>query len=369
VVGELSRGLAERGHEVTVCATDACDSQHRLSPETAPRGTSLQIFPNLSNAAAYRLQLFLPLGLSGWLRAHASRFDVAHVHACRNLPGMLAMHHLRRAGVPFVLSPHGTARRIERRVLAKWIFDHTLGRHPLDADRVLAVSDEERRDLDALGVAHDRIAVLGNPVESDADGPPARGAFRARLDLPWRELVLFLGKLTPGKHVDRLVRAFAALDRPDAGLVIAGNDMGSGASLERLVHKLGLTARTRFVGLLVGRERLEALTDADVLAYPSKPEAFGLVPMEALQCGTPVVVAADSGCGELIDSLGGGRLVRGDDPASLAEALRAVLDDRPRFAASATVAGARVRERFGRGRVCAELERHYRELLPGTARA
>jgi glycosyltransferase involved in cell wall biosynthesis len=368
VVDELSRGLVERGHRVTVCTTDAYDDRHRLgrTPNGVASGVALEVFPNLSNTAAYHLQLFFPLGLSRWLNVHARQFDVAHIHACRNLPGTIAARHLRRAGVPIILSPHGTARRFERRIWAKWIFDLTIGRRMFDAELVLAVSSTERDELAALGLPAERLAVLENPVDAASVEIPRRGDFRARHGLPWPELVLFLGKLTPGKHVDELVRAFALLNRPGAGLVIAGNDMGAGPSLRRLVDRMALADRTRFVGLLTGRARLEALADADVVAYPARPEAFGLVPMEALQCGTPVVVSADSGCGALVSDLGGG-LVAGNDPSALAQALRQVLDDRPRFAAAALRAGERVRARFARSRICADLEQHYRALAKTAA--
>ncbi len=366
VVGELSRGLTARGHQVTVCATDACDAQHRL-PESVTRdgeADGLRIFANVSNAAAYHLQLFLPVGLSSWLREHARDFDVAHIHACHNLPGAIAARQLRRAGVPFVLSPHGTGPRIERRLLAKWLFDRLFARRTLeDPGRVLAVSECERRDLAALGVPDHKLAVLGNPVEPQAAGAPARGAFRRRNQLPWRDIVLFLGKLTPRKRVDRLVHAFAALRRQDAGLVIAGNDMGAGASLHRLVERLGIASHTRFLGLLTGGGRMEALTDADVVAYPSEHEVFGLVAMEALQCGTPVVVAADSGCGELVRWLGGGRVVSGTGTGELSDALRAVLDDRSQFARAAQAAARQVSDRFSRASVCTQLERHYLEVI------
>jgi glycosyltransferase involved in cell wall biosynthesis len=362
VVGELSRGMVERGHQVTVCSTDARDADGRLDHRGAwvDDGVAQQVFPNLSNTAAYHLQVFLPIGLSRWLSQHARDFDVAHIHACRNLPASVASFHLRRAGVPIVLTPHGTARRIERRLWAKWVFDNTIGRNMFDVDRVLAVSEAEKRDLAALGLPERILAVLDNPVENTRSEP---GDFRRRHSLPWREIVLFLGKLTPGKHVDRLVRAFQHLARESVGLVIAGNDMGSGGPLKRLVKSLGLWDRTRFLGLLTGDERLAALADADVVAHPAMPEAFGLVPMEALAAGTPVVVSAGSGCGELVSSLGGGRVVNGNDPGVLASALHDVLNERTRFARDAAAAGEQVRSRFARARVCEELERHYTAVL------
>ena len=132
---------------------------------------------------------------------------------------------------------------------------------------------------------------------------------------------MFLGKLTPRKRVDVLVRAFAQLQRRDAWLVIAGNDMGAGGDTRSLVRSLGLEARTVFTGLLRGQERLDALADADVVVYPSQDEVFGLVPLEALLSGTPVIVAGDSGCGEIVSQTGGGQVVPLGDVDALARAI------------------------------------------------
>src|SRR2546430_9464487 len=84
--------------------------------------------------------------------------------------------------------------------------------------------------------------------------------------------------------------------------------MGAGADGLSLVRGVGLVRRTLFTGVLRGSDRLEALADADGLVYPSQDEIFGLVPLEAILSGTPVVVADDSGCGEIVSRTGGGRL-------------------------------------------------------------
>ena len=77
--------------------------------------------------------------------------------------------------MPYVVSPHGTAPLIERRFLAKQIFDATAGRGYLDgAARVLAVSDAERTQLRALGVADSRICVLPNPIDLANSTSPGR---------------------------------------------------------------------------------------------------------------------------------------------------------------------------------------------------
>ena len=111
MVASLAHGQVQRGHDVTVCTTDAFEAQRRL-PDQWRRGDdniALRVFPNLSNTLAYHLQFFVPLGLEAYLRRHAGDFDVAHVHGCHNLPGAIAAGCLSRAGVPYVLATHGTA--------------------------------------------------------------------------------------------------------------------------------------------------------------------------------------------------------------------------------------------------------------------
>ena len=361
----LARGLGRRGHRVTVCTTDARDRTSRAAPVPADPGpgVDLRVFRNVSNTLAYRLQLFAPLGLAAFLRRHAREFDVAHLHGCHHLPGAIAARHLRRAGVPYVLSPHGTGPRIERRRLAKLVFDATLGRGVMGhAARVLAVTQSERRQLVGIGVDDKLIRVVGNPIDLEEFEPlPARGRFRERHGLGERPVVMFLGKLTPRKRVDVLVEAFASLGR-DTALVIAGNDLGAGRALRSLVERQGLAARTLFTGLLPGRLRVEALADADVVVYPSRDEAFGLVPLEALLSGTPVIVADDAGCGEVIARVGGGRVVRQGDVAEVARAIRAVLEQPRRWRETATEAGGRVRELFGADAVVAAIEQVYDEV-------
>jgi glycosyltransferase involved in cell wall biosynthesis len=171
--------------------------------------------------------------------------------------------------------------------------------------------------------------------------------------------------LTPRKRVDLAVDAFARLERSDATLVIAGNDMGSGTAIRAAVAAHGLGERVRFTGLLRGHERLEALADADVVVYPSEHEIFGLVPLESLLAGTPVIVADDSGAAEVIRSTGGGQVIRAGDAAALAAAINLVIRDPDRWSADAARAAIRVRELYGSDAVCDRLVELYRAILSG----
>ncbi len=304
------------------------------------------------------------------MRRAAGTFDVAHIHACHNLPAVIAAAELSRAGVPYVVSPNGTAKPIERRIMAKRLFAVTAGRSLLSAAaRVIAVSRAEASQLRAIGISESAIVQIPNPIdEQEVDRLPDARAFRTRWDLGDAPIVLFLGKLTPRKGVTDLVRAFATLDTSAAVLVVAGNDMGAGRSVETLVTNLQLRKRVTFTGLLSGQERLDALAAATVVVYPSRDEIFGLVPLEALLCGTPVVVCNDSGCGEVIAVTGGGQTVPHADIGALAAAIKAVLGNEPQWRNRARMAAIVARERFGSGVISEQLEALYAAVLNDAAR-
>jgi glycosyltransferase involved in cell wall biosynthesis len=364
------RGLAARGHNLTVCTTDACRPDARLdapaaaSAEAGSPQVTVKVFRNLSNRVAYHLQFFTPIGLSTFLRAHAGEFDLAHLHGCHHLPGAIAARHLRAAGTPYVLTPHGTAPYLERRRSAKRLFDVTLGRGVIEgAARVIAVSNAERAQLQRLGsIRSEAIEVVPNPVDLNEFVQTFPGAFRNHLGIPpAAPLVLFLGKMTAQKRLDVLVEAFAKIASPDAYLVIAGNDMGYERTLRTLLVRHAVQARTILPGLLTGAERLCALADADVVVYASVGEVFGLVPVEALLCGTPVIVSNDSGCGEVISETGGGILVPHGDPDALCSALDLMLADRDGWRRTALAARVRA-QRYSARLVCAEIETVYRSV-------
>ena len=268
-------------------------------------------------------------------------------------------------GVPYVSAPNGTAPRIERRKALKRVWDAVWGRRDLAAAAaVLAVSQAERAQLLSMGVEPQRIRVVPNPLDLDEWAPPpARGGFRRQHNLGDVPLVVFLGKMTPRKRLDVVMAAMPRVQMRAARLVVAGNDMGSGPAARQLASTLGIAERTQFVGLLTGRARLDLLTDADVVVYPSADEVFGLVPLEALLCGTPVVVADDSGCGEIVGALDGGQVVAVGDPDALAAAIDRVLASPQAWRARAASGAAAVAERFGGPVVAEQVDALYREVL------
>lgn len=319
----LARAQVAAGLDVRVWTTDVFDATRRADvPARYDRdGIDVVVTRTLSNRLAWAHQLYVPTSAPP-----LDEVDVVHLHAHRNLLNHRAFRDAAARRIPVVLTPHGTLPRIERKVGLKAAWDVLFdGEVPKRAARVVATSKAEVRQVLAAGVPGDRVARVPNGLwlEEFADLPP-RGTFRRAHGLGDGPIVAYLGQITPRKGVDTLVAAFADGALWDARLVLAGPSRGMAVP-----EGPGVV----YAGTLEGPERLALLVDADVLAYPSSGEVFGLVPFEGLLCGAPVVVGGDCGCGELVAEAGAGLLVNAGKVDALRSAIRTLLEDRAAAAA------------------------------------
>lgn len=197
------------------------------------------------------------------------------------------------------------------------------------AARVLADSESTRRDLvDLLGVPEEKICVV--PAGVEPRFRPVRdtvrlSAVRSRYDLPqW--FILSVGTLEPRKNLARLIAAYAQLRRQTGlphALVIAGREGWLYQGIYEQVAKEGLAEHVRFTGFVADDDLPALYTLADLLAFPSLYEGFGLPPLEAMACGTPVVASNNSSLPEAVGAAA--LLVEAEDGEALADAMARVL--------------------------------------------
>ena len=325
VVYDMARHLSHRGHDITIVAGD-----YKQDEASFPPGEFRQV---LLRSVFSRWGFYYTPSLVAWMRDHVAEFDVIHLHEVRTFQNSVARRYALRYGIPYVLSAHGTLPVIVQRKLAKRIYDLLVGRRLLaSASGLVAVSALEAEQYRlAGGIEEGRIRVIYNGLDLDEFSPlPSRGLLRQKLGIP-REapLVLFLGRLHRIKGIDFLVKAFARLreEVKETILVIAGPDEGELDHLRALAGRLGLEESVRFAGPLYGQDKLAAYVDADVVASPGAYEIFGLVPFEALMCGTPVVINSGSGASRLLgDTEAAYRVPYGDLPALTAVLQQALTD-------------------------------------------
>jgi glycosyltransferase involved in cell wall biosynthesis len=248
-------------------------------------------------------------------RRYVTRYgkpDVLHAHGA-SWGGEVAHLISQEFNVPFFITEHST-----HFLDAVW---RPLGWRSalsslLAADDVVCVSRHLARAVNrvAPGLA---CGVVPNVVDTSFFASAARTQREAR---PFR--VLSVGLLVEKKGMDLLIRAFAQAfpDDPDALLVIAG-DGPQRASLEALIRQLRLGDRVHFTGLLTRVEIREWMGKANVFALASHFETFGVVFIEALASGLPVIATQSGGPDDIITD-GVGWLVPTRDESALARALR-----------------------------------------------
>jgi glycogen synthase len=200
-------------------------------------------------------------------------------------------------------------------------------RHALrHADRVVCVSRYMAEVAAREGAPRERLRVLSNTVSLDRFSPAEDAK---TID------VLFVGRLSSEKGVDTLLRAAPGL--PGRRIVIVG-DGPAAAELRALAARTG--AGASFVGSRGPAEVAALMRQARLLVVPSRSEPQGVVVLEALAAGLPVVGSAVGGIPELIEPGATGWLVAPDDPDALGDAIAAALDEPRRLSEM----GARARE-------------------------
>jgi glycosyltransferase involved in cell wall biosynthesis len=359
VVYHLSKTLIQRGHEVTVYSSD-----YKLDPEyTNPlKGANIRLFHCWSHSFGF----YLMPGMISTIRRSLKEFDIIHLHTQRSFQNIVIHHYAKKFGIPYVLQAHGSATTYFQRGIFKRIFDVLWGNNILrDSVKIIALTPIEVEQYESLGAKKDRIEIIPNGIDHiEFKNLPPRGEFRKRHGLLDNEkIVLYLGRIHQVKGIDLLVKAFSSLPQnfDKVRLIILGPDHGYLSTLRSLTKELNIDDKVLFAGPLYGRERLRAYVDAEVYVLPSVYEIFGITVLEALACGTPVIVTDRCGIADVIHGQTG--LVVPYDEEQLRDAVLKLLDDdrmRQRFSQKGKLL---VREKFNWERIVEQMERLYERVI------
>ena len=317
-----------------------------------------------------------------WLVKERRRFDLVLALGAKTtaVPGLLA--HL-AAGLPLVVLSLSSGEFAEpisaaslaggaalRRLTAPWqrFRRLMLGR----AAAAIAVSDEVAAGFAALGVPPERIVRIPMGVDTDRfrpAGPGERAELRVRLGLPpGRTLFAFVGRLSRAKGLPMLAQLWPGVvaRHPDAHLLLVGSGEGSfddcEAELREIVAAAGIAERVTVTGRT---EDVPAwLQAADAFVFPSGREGFGLVLLEAMATGLPVVTTAVGAAPEVVADPGHGRVVPPGDGEAFAAAIEDLYARRSDWPAMGTAARAAVVAGYGLDAIATR----YARLLHQVAR-
>ncbi len=373
-VAELAPRLAAHGHSVDVFTSDLYREfpLERLGP-AVPRDETT------SFGAVHRLRVWsLPGDLHyPFFRGLGRALDRAtpelvHAHTYGTNQVAVAARHRRRRGTPFVVTAHFhpiwsmEGGPLRRRVRA--FYDRRLAAPVLaGASRLIVQTAEEERLLRELRVPLPPTTVIPPGFTPLPPARPGAPSFRAAHSIPG-PYVLFVGRLASNKGLLDLATAFASVARrhTDLLLVLVGADGGWAGRVDATCAELGIAGRVRRLGFVADDAMLaSAYREAALLVLPSEYEAFGLVLLEAMTQGTPVVACRVGGIPEVVADGKTGILVPPRDPPALADAIERLLAD-PSSARRLGEAGrAEVVPRFTWESVAERLDGVYREVTRG----
>lgn len=376
MVYEAARALVQRGHIVTILATDAFDGKSRTTVERNPvhvEGIRVFYLRNVSNWLAWNHNFSTSPGLVRVLRREVESCDMMHMHEVRTWENIVGHHYASRMGVPYVISTHGSLLRIVAKRGLKQLYDCLFGYRLLrGADRLIASSQGEADRypvvLDEAGLSESsqrRIVVIPNWIDpQDFTEMPPREEFRREHNIGDDEkVILFLGRLHAVKRLHLLLDAFIGLCGEDSSLrlVLAGPDEGEEHHLRKRSLQAGLDERVLFPGILTAAEKLAALSSADILVHASRSETLPLSVLEACASSLPVVVTRGCNIPEVEDYQAG--FVVGDSKEELQTAMQRILENPGLQRVLGDHGRKMVLETFSRERGVAQLEEVYGEVI------
>ena len=330
---QLAREFARRGCEVDVFTRYHDPQDPRIVDiDGGARVIHLEAGPH--DAAKDDLYNHIPKFVTELLdfqRSEESAYDLIHSHYW--LSGRVGMILSREWDAPHVSTFHTLARAKmraragERESQLRQDVEALVMR---DSDRIVVSTEEERQDVGTLyGAPLHKVEVVPAGVNLDTFHPVDQYEARRQLGIEERNVIVYVGRIEPIKGIDILLRAVPLLvHRQDLRVLIVGGSPNGDAELDRLralATELGIQDSVTFTGS-VAQDRLPAYySAADAFVLPSHSESFGLVALEAMACGTPVVVSRVGGLKTIVSSGETGYLVPWRCPESFAQRLDVLL--------------------------------------------
>jgi glycosyltransferase involved in cell wall biosynthesis/phosphoheptose isomerase len=371
-VDALARALGRRGARVVVY-TRRDDPALPRRVELAPRVTVEHVDagppePVPKDDLLPHMDTFAEELRRAWSRW---RPDVAHAHFW--MSGRAALEAARTLGVPVVQTFHALG-AVKRRHQGekdtsppeRFAEEEEIIRR---AGRIIATCSDEVFELLRLGADPRRVSVIPCGVDTEFFRPEGP----AEEKRPGMHRLVVLGRLVERKGVGNVISALSEL--PDAELVVAGgpdarrlDEDPEARRLRRLAASLGIEERVELRGRVAREEVPPLLRSADAVACVPWYEPFGIVPLEAMACGVPVVVSAVGGLVDsVVDGVTGAH-VPPRRPDRLAVALRSLLEDPDRRRKLGAAGVRRVRDRYGWDRIAGATLEAYAALAAGSIR-
>lgn len=384
-VRELSRELARRGHRVDVFTRSQDPFAPRIDADRLEHGARVVLIKAGPEAPYDKQRLFEHLpefahGVQAFAEKERIHYDIYHAHywlsgwvarelqQCQAAPMVQMFHTL--GAMKNLVARRGADRETEQRIAAE--------REIMAfADRIIAATPRDRQQMiDLYNAPADHIAIIPPGVDLNLFHPIAASEAKEFIETPADDhTVLFVGRIDPIKGIDVWFQAMAlmAKENPDLRekmcVCLIGGDVDEEmatdaelARLESLKEELGIGALVTFLGRRAQESLPYYYSAADVVVMPSLYESFGMVALEAMACGTPVVASDVGGLSFVVRDGETGFLVPERDPRALADCLGRLLRD-PELRARLGARGKQVAGDYAWPKIADQIEQVYQIVM------
>ncbi len=337
LVHYLNRALVNKGIDVTVFTTDVgIENKVKNNSEVIVDGVKVIYFKQKS---------FLRfLSRSGWnfsfnlidsLRKRISRFDVVHISEVWSFSAAFASYYSIKFKKPYIVSPRGSLYpyTFKKKIWKKLPYYHLVTKRILEkASLIQYVTEDEKAQSHSFLRLKNKPVVVPSGIDfTEFSALPEKDELKSRFPfLKGKKVILFLSRINWIKGLDILVESFKELagTRDDLHLLIAGEDLGDGYKevVRSWVKEGGIGNMVTFTGLLKGKDKLMAYTGSDIFVLPSYSENFGMVVIEAMACGIPVIISDKVGLSKEVKEYDAG-IVVSTKAENLTETLKTLLDN------------------------------------------
>lgn len=367
VVLSMCRELKKRGHDVEVYTSDLYTEipWKRLDgPFAEIEGIPVKRFRARSLKGDLQYSL-MPSMVKSVLNG---RWDIIHAHSYGFFPSHAGAMGGRARRGKFVFQPHfhpgGTTWGGDKRKKIRGFYDDYASRRVLSAaKRIICVSEGEKKVAVEAGFPDEKITIVPNSVNLSRFQGLKKDSFKDRYDLT--DFVLYVGRLAKNKGLEYLMNAAPEIlkEFPDTKFVLIGEDEGMKDKLLALAKDLEVAGRIMFMGNLDDEEVSQAFLDCNLFVLPSEFEAFGIVLIEAMAAGKPVVATMVGGVPYVVKDGEMGVLVDYGNSHQLAEAIKGLLGDGEKRTAMGLAGKEKVEKNYSVEKVVDRLEGVYREIM------
>jgi len=322
----LARALVRRGHDVQVYTTNVDGLGQNKHDEYIANldGVIVHYFPSPLP------RIYWSYSMLKAFRDHIAEFDIVHAHGSFMYTSTAARRWATAARLPFVLSPRGMLVGDlirSKNQFAKRIWIELFERQNVRAASIIhATSSLEAEEMQRLRLRGGRVVIIPNGIDRpEQEELRSIEARLMRMVGAFRPYILILGRINWKKGIDRLINAMVWV--PQAKLVVAGNDEENYLPhLRSIAKQQDVFERVRFMGPVYGLDKAALMSGAELFVLPSQSENFGVVVLEAMAHGRPVITTREVGIAKTVQKTGAGIICEGT-PQELGRAIASLLDD------------------------------------------